>query len=177
VNLPTRISTARLTLHPPVETNWPGYRGFLMGPRARFFGAPKNEACAREIFEAQRDHWNKGFGPFVVHLRAPVRPVGVVGVGQPEGIPEPELAWSIWEDADEGKGFAFEAAIAAREAYFTVRPTDRLVSYIDPENTRSVALAQRLGCAADQTTPAPFEGGVTWRHASPDNDGSPEAYA
>lgn len=55
-----------------------------------------------------------------------------------------------------------------------------LVSYIDPANARSIALAERLGARHDPDAPLPEgetpEETIVYRH-TPDSDGSPEAYA
>ena len=174
------LITARLTLRPPSVQDWAGYLEFFTGPRAKIFGALKTEADVKSIFETQCARWeNHVVGPYVVHLTAEKRAIGVVGVGQPEGIDEPELAWSIWQEGDEGKGYAFEAAQTVRVDYFNKYKQAALVSYIDPRNARSVALAKRLGCVVDPAAKAPFEAGVTYRHPAPDmagGDGGMEAY-
>ncbi|BBU58844.1 hypothetical protein KU6B_51090 [Mameliella alba] len=55
-----------------------------------------------------------------------------------------------------------------------------LVSYIHPDNTRSRALAERLGAVHDPNAQLPegetAQETLVYRH-SPDADGSPEAYA
>lgn len=169
------ISTARLGLRPPVEADWPGYRAFLMGQRARFFGPPKQEAEARAIFDALTGHWAaRGFGPFVITLDG--KSLGTAGVSQPEAFPEPELVWSIWTDAAEGHGYAFEAAEAAR-GHYQLTHGETLVSFIDPANTRSIRLAERLGGVVDPAAQAPFPGGLTYRHPAAEADGGMEAYA
>jgi hypothetical protein len=82
--------------------------------------------------------------------------------GVPEGSPvvraaveagrlvwsEPELGWQLQIEA-EGKGYAFEAAIAMRDWAFQVRKLKTLVSYIGPDNARSIRLADRLGATLD----------------------------
>jgi RimJ/RimL family protein N-acetyltransferase len=49
----------------------------------------------------------------------------------------------------EKQGYATEAAMAMREWAFESRRLDRLVSYIDPENLPSRAVAERLGGVLD----------------------------
>jgi RimJ/RimL family protein N-acetyltransferase len=172
------LTTPRLALRAPESADFEHYAAFLLGPRGRFFGAPKTEAQAREVFDALTGHWSsKGYGPWVFTLKGDARALGTAGVSQPETLPEPELIWSIWRDEDEGKGYAAEAAIAARTAFYAETGAASVVSYIDPANSRSVALATRLGALPDPASPAPFDGGVTYRHPAPDADGSPEAYA
>ena len=65
-----------------------------------------------------------------------------------DGWDEPELGWHIY-DGFEGKGYAYQATIAARRYSARHFGLDRVISYIDPENTRSVALAERLDAWRD----------------------------
>ncbi|MEE9453410.1 MAG: GNAT family N-acetyltransferase [Paracoccaceae bacterium] len=167
-SIPT-LETERLILRAPCAQDWAGYLDFFTGPRAKIFGTLKTKADAKNILDAQCTHWQKHrLGPYVVHVIAENRAIGVVGVGLPKGTDEPELTWSIWRDEDEGKGYAFEAAKAARVDYFNKKPKSTLVSYIDPRNTRSVSLAKRLDCKVDAIAKAPFEAGVTYRHSAPE---------
>jgi RimJ/RimL family protein N-acetyltransferase len=70
--------------------------------------------------------------------------VGRVGLHFPHGWPDRELGWALarkhW-----GRGYAFEAAVAARNHAFRDHQWQSLVSYVLPENSRSIRLAERLG--------------------------------
>lgn len=70
--------------------------------------------------------------------------VGRVGLHYPEGWPDREVAWALAREF-WGRGYAFEAARAALQEAFETLGWPRLISLIDPANTRSVRLAQRLG--------------------------------
>ena len=73
----------------------------------------------------------------------------------------------MWDPAAEGKGYAFEAAQAARAHAFDVLGWETAVSYIDPGNARSIELAERLGAVRDPEA-APFhEGDLVFRHSAP----------
>ena len=76
--------------------------------------------------------------------RSRKEPLGFVLVGAEPGDEAHELGFMLVESA-EGRGIAFEAAVAARDWAWSILQVPRLVSYIDPANTRSAALAQRLG--------------------------------
>jgi RimJ/RimL family protein N-acetyltransferase len=54
------------------------------------------------------------------------------------------LGWTIGREF-WGKGFATEAARAALEYGFDVMRRDHIISLIDPDNGRSIAVAERLG--------------------------------
>jgi hypothetical protein len=83
--------------------------------------------------------------------------MGPVGLWFPIEWPEPEIKWSLarrfW-----GFGFATEAATAVRDMAAVVLRRSRLVSVIRPENTRSQAVARRLGGVYEK--PIPFRAGM-----------------
>ena len=71
--------------------------------------------------------------------------IGLIGPFYPDTHPEPELGWSLWDLALEGRGFAFEAACAARDWFFANTTHRTAVSYTSPENHRSHRLCERMG--------------------------------
>jgi RimJ/RimL family protein N-acetyltransferase len=83
------------------------------------------------------------------------RILGMFGPWHPEGQAEREVKWSIWSGADEGQGFATEAAKAMLSYVFGTLGWTTAVSYIAQDNARSADLAQRLGAVEDGvwTTP------------------------
>ena len=87
-----------------------------------------------------------GFGSWAVELDGAL--IGQVGINKPPHFPEVELGWCILPQYI-GQGYAFEAASAARDWGFAEGGLTTLVSYIDPQNQRSIALAQRLGAELD----------------------------
>lgn len=90
-------------------------------------------------------HWHlRGFGMWGVEELATRRLAGRVGFFEPDGWPGFELAWTIGREF-WGKGYATEAAQAALAFAFTEMGRDHVISLIDPANTRSIAVAERLG--------------------------------
>lgn len=180
------ITTPRLVLRPPEAGDWDAFRDFLVdNPRARFVGGgPKSDTTRRLAWRAfghAVGHWVlKDYGPFIATDKTDGQPIGWIGPWNPEGWPEPEIAWSIWSDKHEGKGYAHEAAVAAIDWAYTNTNIDSFVSYVDHDNAPSAALAKRLGCVIDADAPR-FEDEDdsydVWRHPAPDTDGNPEAYA
>lgn len=75
--------------------------------------------------------------------------LGQIEINQGPRFPEPELGWQLAAEA-EGQNIAYEAATAMRDWITVHRPVKTLVSYIDPENLRSVKLAERLGALLDK---------------------------
>jgi RimJ/RimL family protein N-acetyltransferase len=86
--------------------------------------------------------------------------VGSVGIFQPLDWPEPEIAYSL-DRPFWGRGFATEAATAARDWLFRHFPLPRAVSCIRPENEASKRVAEKLGAVREGTIE--FRG-VTFEH-------------
>jgi RimJ/RimL family protein N-acetyltransferase len=90
-------------------------------------------------------HWQlRGFGMWAVEELGTGAFVGRVGLHYPEGWPDREVAWALAREF-WGRGYALEAARAALREAFESLGWPRVISLIDPGNTRSVRLAQRLG--------------------------------
>ena len=62
---------------------------------------------------------------------------------------EIELGWALLRSC-WGRGYATEAAAAARDWAFRELHLRRLISVIDPENPRSIAVAERLGAMLER---------------------------
>ena len=169
VNTPV-LETERLILRAPDMGDWDAYSAFLSSPRSAMVGGPIPRDKAWRSFGHQVGHWAlRGFGLFFLHPKSGGAALGMAGPWFPEGWPEREIGWSLFTDAAEGRGFAHEAAAATLAHAFGVMGWDTAVSYIDPANTRSAALARRLGARLDPAAPALKDGAAVqvWRHARP----------
>lgn len=91
-------------------------------------------------------HWAlNGFGRWAVVEKASGRMIGRVGfLDAPDEWPGAELGWTFLR-AMWGKGYATEAAVAARDFGFARLGMARVFSMIAPANTPSQGVAQRLG--------------------------------
>lgn len=165
------LRTARLALRAPVAADWPHWRDFMGSPRSCFVRPDDfDDSKAWRAFGHAIGHWVlRGWGMFVFQLPGEDSPLGMAGPWCPEGWPEREIGWTIWSADAEGKGYAFEAAAAARDHAFGTLGWDGAVSYIHPDNARSIALAERLGAARDDLAATPFPGEpcLVFRHPSP----------
>ncbi|MEM8804238.1 MAG: GNAT family N-acetyltransferase [Pseudomonadota bacterium] len=142
------IQTERLLLRAPVLSDFPACAEIACGERGRFVGGPMSRDAAWAEFTAMVAGWSlHGHGGFAVE-DAEGNVLGFVVLGLEPGDHEVELGFSLTEAA-EGNGFAEEAARAVRTWAATELELTGLVSYIDPENVRSVALAKRLGATRD----------------------------
>lgn len=144
------LTTDRLTLREPREADFPTMLAFNESPRSQFVGGGGDRQKVWRNLIANIGHWVlRGYGFYSVDTRAG-NFIGRVGVIFHDGWDEPELAWHLF-DGFEGQGFAFEAALAARADYHARITRQPPISYIDVTNTRSEALAIRLGAVIERT--------------------------
>ena len=167
VHIPT-LETARLHLRAPLASDFDAYADYGASDRSRATGGPFTRDQSFQRLCALVGHWQiRGYGRWMIADRTTDEPLGVSGLFFPEGWPEPEIAWTVFGPA-EGRGIAFEAAQAVRQyAYGTLGWTTAM-SAVDPANTRSVALARRMGCVPEGTFDHPTFGALhIWRHPGP----------
>ncbi|WP_204115584.1 GNAT family N-acetyltransferase [Shimia biformata] len=144
------IETDRLILRGPKESDFEAFNAFGESERAKHIGGPYPRFRNWGGFLTTFGHWAlRGYGMWMLEDKATGTPAGRVGMIYHESWDEPELGWQVY-DGYEGKGIAFEAATAARDYAARHFGLDGVVSYIDPANTRSVALAKRLGAAFER---------------------------
>jgi RimJ/RimL family protein N-acetyltransferase len=84
--------------------------------------------------------------------------VGRIGPWEPEGWPRREIAWGVAREF-AGRGYAHEAAVAAIDYAVDMLGWTDIAHHIDPANTRSIRLAERLGAVNRGPThlPAPLD--------------------
>jgi RimJ/RimL family protein N-acetyltransferase len=165
------IRTARLVLRAPQAGDWEPWAAFATSSRARHIGGPLSRALAWRALGHLTGHWvHRGYGMFVFADQADWKPIGMAGPWFPEGWPEHEIGWSVWSAAAEGRGYAREAAAAARAWAFGTLGWDTAVSYVAPGNARSIALAERLGAVRDEAAAVPDAAAPTlvFRHPRPE---------
>lgn len=174
------LETPRLILRAPVLADFDAFAAYVTSERSRFTGGPVDRNQAWRGFGHIVGHWVlRGYGVFVLEDRATGRALGTSGPWFPEGWPEPEIAWTLWDAADEGRGLAAEGALAARQWAYDTLGWSTAISLILDGNARSSALAARLGCIRETAfTHAQFGTSTIWRHPAADIQGAGmEAYA
>ncbi len=151
--IPT-LHTERLTLRPYQRSDWEAYRAFAASDRTKYMGGPIDEAKAWGWFTNDTASWALyGFGNLAIDLDG--MQVGFAGLVQPPNFPEPECGWALFA-GHEGKGYASEAAAAMIAHTFATTKLDTIVSYVDPDNAASAAVAQRIGGIEDPNAKGPF---------------------
>lgn len=155
------LQTERLTLRAPVLEDFATYADILMSDRAAYMDGPFDRETAWLDFTSSVSNWLlRGHGPWTVTRSADATILGFVTVQMEWGDHEPELGFFFTAEA-EGHGYAFEAARAARAHALNTLRLPKLVSYVDPANTRSRALAEKLGAKPDAAAAAKFEDHAT----------------
>ncbi len=156
------LTTARLTLRPHLAGDFAAFAVFMGSERSRFFGGPRDIDRAWDWFASDVAQWSLyGWGGLAVTLAE--RLIGQVSIIRPPRYAEPELGWFCFSAADEGQGYFTEAARALRDWALGPRVLPTLVSYMNPANLRSVAVAERLGARRDATAACP-PGTICYRH-------------
>ena len=165
--IPT-LETERLTLRGPIESDFEHLAVFFADKdRSWGFGGPLDRTKAWRWFASIIGHWAlRGFGFWTVTDKITSEVYGLCGIWEPEGCPEPEIGWVMFAGS-EGKGLAFEAAIAARTHAYDTWKMPALSSNIFPGNTRSIALAERLGATFEKEFQSVSHGTeLLYRHPS-----------
>jgi RimJ/RimL family protein N-acetyltransferase len=150
-DFPERIDASRLVLRRWTEDDR-GAFGAIWTDRdvaaSLFPGGVPDSGYAMRRFDHHLEHWAEhGFGQLAVEERATGGVIGWAGPAYLDFVPgmthEVELGWTLrrpyW-----GRGLATEAARAALEASLQGIDAERIVSVIDPDNDRSIAVARRL---------------------------------
>ncbi len=164
------IETERLVLRGPRPEDFDAFAAFGASERAQFVGGPLTRGLAWRGFCHLTGHWlHRGFSMFILERKGDGAAIGMAGPWFPEGWPEPEIGWSIWDAEAEGRGLAFEAAEAARAHAYGALGWTTAISLIVAGNTRSQALAARLGARREgEFNHETYGTSQVWRHPGPD---------
>lgn len=178
-----RFETERLVVRAPVIEDFGPYREILMSPRAVYMiEEPLDRRQSWLDFTQVVATWLlRGHGLFTITEKVTGDVLGFTLIGMEPDDLEPELGWFLVEGA-EGKGYAYEAANVVRGWGIETLELPSLVSYIDPPNTRSIRLAERLGGWHDPVASAELSRAqnadvLVYRHWPMADDGGMEAYS
>ena len=149
--IPT-LATERLTLRAFEDSDLDAWAAIVSDPEGqRYVGGVLSRADAWLRMAAYHGHWVlRGYGQWAVVENESGRLVGRAGLWFPEGWPEREVGWTLARDV-WGQGYATEAGRAAIEWGREALGMTRIASVINPENARSIAVAERLGMTFDRT--------------------------
>ena len=144
------LTTERLILRAPRIEDFSIYAEIVLSPRGTHLHIDTREDAWYD-FSAMVANWLfRGHGVWTITPKSGAASYGFVLLGFEPGDEAPELGYMI-TDAAEGQGIALEAAEAARHHAMETLGLQDLVSYVEATNTRSIALAERLGATRDGT--------------------------
>ncbi len=175
------IETARLRLRAPRIEDWPALEPIWTTERAIHIGGPFTAKDAFLDFCQAAAGWVlRGLSAYVIEDRNSGEIFGMAGLFVDWGDPEAELGWLLTEAA-EGRGIAHEAALAILDHLLGDLGMSEVVSYINHDNARSIALAEKLGAVRDSEPLVVTESGpvLVFRHsarASDRTDAMPTQY-
>lgn len=141
-----QLETERLLLRPPQAQDFEAWAMFAADEEAvRHIGGVQLRPVAWRSFASVVGAWHlQGFGFFSVIEKATGQWVGRLGPWQPEGWPGTEVGWSIARQ-HWGRGFAPEASAASMDWAFEHLGWSEVIHTIAEENTKSKAVAAKLG--------------------------------
>src|SRR5215471_1571995 len=145
----TQLETTRLALRAWEAEDFKVFASMCAEPEVVRFttvdAKPMSRADAWGAFAYQLGHWLlRGFGQFAIVERASNEIIGRAGPWQPEGWPEFEIQ-CVLRRKYWGRGYATEAMKACIRYAFTELDKRHLIGLIEPENVKSIRLAERIG--------------------------------
>ena len=114
----------------------------------RYLSGPMRRDESDELLARIRGHWHQhGFGLYAVEVKQSGAFAGFVGLAIPSFLPAVlpavEVGWRLGRE-HWGQGYATEGARASLEHAFGALELRQVISIIDPRNTASVRVAERL---------------------------------
>ncbi|WP_299686273.1 GNAT family N-acetyltransferase [uncultured Tateyamaria sp.] len=150
------LTTDRLRLRGFQPSDAEAFVAYFQSDRAAFTGGPMTAKAAWRHLATNMGHWAlRGFGMFAATRHDSDDIIGMFGHWFPHGWAEREVGYVLFNAADEGRGIASEAVRACITHAYDTLGWDTAVSYIDPNNAASIALAERVGGIRDDAAPKP----------------------
>jgi RimJ/RimL family protein N-acetyltransferase len=163
------LTTERLTLRALGPQDAAAFAAFYASPRSSLVGGPLSTELSWRALAGELGHWAlKGFGRWAVTETGRDSCIGCVGLWEPYGWPEAEIGWDLFDGAT-GKGYATEAAKAARGYAYDTLGWRTAISLVATGNDASARVATRLGCTPEGPFTHPRFGTMTiYRHPAPE---------
>ena len=154
------LETPRLILRPPVAADLDGYVALMSDQEhVRFIGGAAAPSTVWRQMMTVAGAWSlQGFAFFTVLDKQTGEFLGRLGPWKPHGWPSEEVGWSLLPSTI-GKGYATEGAAASIDWAMTHLGWTDVIHIIDPQNTPSQKVAERLGSVNRGPTrmPPPFD--------------------
>lgn len=141
------IETERLRLRPMEISDLDAFVALHTDPEVTEFIRPLDRTAAEERLRRDASEWReRRHGLLAVLDRESGAFLGRCGLKHWPQFAETELGWVLRRDA-WGHGYATEAARACAEWGFAELDVPYLTAMVNPDNVRSVRVAERLGMA------------------------------
>ncbi|MEM6666361.1 MAG: GNAT family N-acetyltransferase [Pseudomonadota bacterium] len=161
-----RLETDRLVLRAYEPADHPRLAAYFQDAGSHFTGGPRTAIDSWTNMAAACGSWVlRGFGMWAIADKTDNRYLGRAGGHCPVDWPEPEIGYWLHPDA-RGQGLAFEAVQRARQWLYGVKGWTTAVSYVDPQNTASKRLAERLGAVLEDEIVLRETPALVYRHPS-----------
>lgn len=159
------IETTRLRLRGFVAGDLPAMTAFFADEAAtQFIGGVRSAIETHRLMSAFAGEWALyGLGLWAIEEKASRALAGYTGYLNPPDWPFPEIGWTVFP-AFQKRGYASEAAVAARAEIARLGGPERLVSYIDPHNLASRRVAEKLGAEPGERIDLRGGAADVWRH-------------
>ena len=155
------LRTERLELREMSEDDLPALRRILHDPRAMTaYEGPFSEQETREWLQRmQRRYADDGFGLWACILRTTGTMVGQCGITR-QRIDDDDVieVGYLFEHAHWHRGYAVEAATAARDWAFDTLGVDTVYAKVRSTNVASMNVAIRLGMTVQRTFAVDYRG-------------------
>lgn len=144
------IETERLKLREHRLSDFEAIAGYWESDRTIYTGGRQDRNSAWQDFSADAGQWIiRGYGMWIAEDKESGKTAGFVGFHEPIRYKEAELGWIFLEEF-EGKGMAYEAALAARQYGAEHFGITAPFSFISAPNQRSIVLAEKLGATLER---------------------------
>lgn len=146
------IATDRLILRPIAADHFEAHARIVGDPEVMRYilEEPMSRTQAWWNIARYTGHWQiRGYGMYVAIEKVSGDVIGHMGFLNPEGGRGFELGW-ILASSSWGKGYASEGTRALVDFAFTELGEPHIVCVINKDNTKSIAVAERLGATLER---------------------------
>ena len=154
------LVTERLILRPPAAEDFESWAACMADEETmRFLGGVQPRSVAWRQLTSIAGAWHiAGFSMFSLVERSSRRWVGRLGPWRPADWPGDEIGWAVAPEF-AGRGYAYEGAAAAIDFAVERLGWKEFIHCIDPDNSRSIRLAERLGSRhrGETRMPPPYD--------------------
>jgi RimJ/RimL family protein N-acetyltransferase len=155
-----KLETERLILRGCKREDFEAYARFMSDPDVMRYlsGEPITRGEAWRNMAAIIGQWTlRGYGRWAVERKSDGAFIGIAGLNHPEGWPGLEAAWTLGKEY-WGQGYASEAGQASLDYAFLTQDVAQMISLIDPRNTGSQKVAERIGETRGERREILFQG-------------------